>query len=240
MSFPHGPFHVFFSNSSGLQKIVTFPTRSAADDYWRHLQDTIDQNQYSIRRFHSQHFDAPFPPPNQELLGDLVRACCMQSCGTGVYAPTKIIPLPSHDQRPDNINGGSFYIRSVAQPNLFWSSISYGNGIRIGVRSQPTRFIIRRTTPLPFNCHPGEDILTGKDYVNIFLFPHDDAEGEVGEMVVKDHDRILVAAKMVTKEHLAQVGVGEFRFCLFERGFGVDGWVRATSRANGGERWEFV
>ncbi|KAF9453127.1 hypothetical protein P691DRAFT_801995 [Macrolepiota fuliginosa MF-IS2] len=246
MSFPPGPFHVFFSKSSGLQKIVTFPTRSAADEYWRYLQETVDQNQYPIRRFHSQHFEAPFPPPNQSesesSLGEMVRACCVQSCEAGVYNPTKIIPPPSHDQHPDNLSGGSFYVRSIIRPTLLW----YCSGSNI-IESEVdcTRFIIRRATPLPSNRRQSEDILIGRDIINIFIFPDKNTNGEVGEMIVKDPQGYLVKASSLAKEYLALEGVGEFRFSSFERGFIMDrtGWgrpVRVASRAGGGQRWEFV
>ncbi|KAF9453128.1 hypothetical protein P691DRAFT_801996, partial [Macrolepiota fuliginosa MF-IS2] len=244
MSFPPGPFHVFFSKSGWLQKIVTFPTRSAADEYWRYLQETVDQNQYPIRRFHSQNFEAPFPPPNQSesksSLSELVKACCVQKCEAGVYNPTKIIPLPPHDQRPDNLNKESFYVRSTIRPTLFWY---YDNGGVLATESNHMRFIIRRATPLPSNRRKSEDILVGKDTINIFLLPDKNTEGEVGEMIVKDSQGYLVKASSLAEEYLAQEGVGEFDFSLFERGFVAGGngsWVWVALRAGEGQCWEFV
>ncbi|KAF9444452.1 hypothetical protein P691DRAFT_341792 [Macrolepiota fuliginosa MF-IS2] len=135
---------------------------------------------------------------------------------------------------------GRFYIRSVIRPTWFW--YCEGDSI-ITVDYRQTPFIIRRVRSLSHNLRQSEDILVGRDHVNIFLLPDANTK-EVGEMIVRDAGGNLVTASSVTKEYLAQEGAGEFQFGLFERGFTSNDYknsvVYVNSWANGGQRWEFV
>ncbi|KXN81276.1 hypothetical protein AN958_05323 [Leucoagaricus sp. SymC.cos] len=83
------------------------------------------------------------------------------------------IPPPS---RPDYLNGKSYYIRSRARPDCYWianfsSSDSPVWFFLSNSSDYPTRFIIRRTTPLSFVPRaPEEDVLIASDEVTLNIF----------------------------------------------------------------------
>jgi hypothetical protein len=147
-----------------------------------------------------------------------------------------------------------FYIRSALQRNLFW----YYNPktLRIEISEEyKTKFTIRRTTPLPFECHLQDDILIGEDDINIFVAtPEWEGDRVLDIMIARNANKLLVPASVLSlnsggsdEETLRVVEAGVFKFRMFDRGFGVmdsrswDGKkVFASNRMNGGERWEFV
>lgn len=126
---------------------------------------------------------------------------------------------------------------------MFWYfDPTFGRCIKLS-SSRQTKFAIRRATPLPFECHPGEDILIGRDDINIFVYL---AKGETGReerMIVKDPQGRLVSAPVQSQEEL-----GTFKFRMFDGGFGVldneSSWegmrIDVSSSLEEGERWEFV
>lgn len=143
------------------------------------------------------------------------------------------------------IDTARYYIRSAVRPTLFW--FYHPNSKTITVSSQQqTKFIIRRVTPLPFDCPLEEDIFIGKDDINIFVHPYEWQEDTVGEMIVRNPQRGLLGASSLDVEAV-RVEAGVFKFQMFDKGFSVwsaFSWegcqVCVSSKRDGGERWEFV
>ncbi|KAF9446169.1 hypothetical protein P691DRAFT_777063 [Macrolepiota fuliginosa MF-IS2] len=251
MSFAPGTFYVYiiqhptnigYGYTPSFYALVAFPSRTSADEFWHAVQispDNKPQDPEACRRYYSQYMRVPVPWTQMRLTG--WNAACVVQLADASGRPGLVAPPQS---QPDNVNGRGFYIRSAMRPNLFWHLYQKRLGLTLSSTHQ-TRFIVRRTTPLPFSCRPEEDILIGKDDINIFLFPTEDQEGEMGEMIVRGPRNELVPVSWV---NLPRPDAGVFKFSLFDRGFGVRamegpmsyGPVYVTQRPDAGERWEFI
>ncbi|KAJ3565572.1 hypothetical protein NP233_g7546 [Leucocoprinus birnbaumii] len=148
-----------------------------------------------------------------------------------------------------------FYIRSAIQRNLYWYYNADTNSVEIS-GAYKTKFTIQRTTPLPFDCRPEDDILINEDDIYIFVTtPEWEREKVPDRMIIRSPSMHLKAVDTALnlddsgsddgKAKEAEAGI--FRFNMFDRGFGVSdvrSWdgkrVFAGTRLNGGERWEFV
>ncbi|KAF9444862.1 hypothetical protein P691DRAFT_304842 [Macrolepiota fuliginosa MF-IS2] len=163
-----GGADIFLLQAPSFNALVGFPSRTAADEFWRAVQESPNNNPQdpeACRRYNPQFMRIPAPWIGLRLSG-WDAPCTVQLLGGNLGHPGLVAPSQSH---PDNINGRGFYIRSATRPNLFWHLYQKRLGLTLSSTHQ-TRFIVRRTTPLPFSCRPEEDILIGKDDINIFLF----------------------------------------------------------------------
>lgn len=120
--------------------------------------------------------------------------------------------------------------------------------MRIGVTlssTHQTRFVIRRATPLPFQCRPEEDILIGSDDINIFLSVTGNEQEYSGQMIVRGY-----CSELFPESWVPGVSAEDrvFKFSRFSGGFVaypsvgamLYGPIHVTSEQMNGERWEFV
>lgn len=249
MSFSSGAFPVLIKWPNGLLCFMTFPNRSTADEYWRRCQQSSQGKVTLCRRFQPQYFNISISDHDINSQGQEIAARSpLQWLGSNGPA------VLQHQEHPDNVNGGTFYIRSVIQPDLFWCYLPSTKTVIIS-NVLKTKFLICRKEPLPFNCPPEEDILISEDDINIYVpTPEWDESGSPDEMIVKGPCNKLVAASTLSADNSGDtrpeqvMEAGVFKFGMFDGGFGA--WegnsslanrvVFASSRVNGGERWEFV
>lgn len=128
----------------------------------------------------------------------------------------------------------SYYIRSRAKPDYFWSINLVREG-RVDLTNQaaPPKFVIQRANPLPYDCSPEEDILIGSDEVTIAVIIEDTQLA----IVIGDLDD-----NTLHFERNAPALKFEFGLLTSKGGFGVRPWttdVQFKSDGSGNE-WELV
>lgn len=129
----------------------------------------------------------------------------------------------------------SYYIRSRAKPDYFWTINFVQQLGRVALTNQggPPKFIIQRANPLPYDCSPEEDILIGSDEVTITVILGDTQEA----IVIGDSDN-----NTLQLGRNAPALKFEFGLLTSKGGFGVKPWatdIRFKSDGYGDE-WELV
>ncbi|KAJ3555245.1 hypothetical protein NP233_g12254 [Leucocoprinus birnbaumii] len=168
------------------------------------------------------------------------------------------LPLLTPDPHPDNINGKSsvfsliaidrhrnaeagfvgvapfrYFIKSTVKPYLYWYWNTKSNRIELSSASQ-TKFILKRRSPLPYDCLPSEDILIKSDEIQMLPLQDNADENRLSMVTRFGQTKRNLSVDTVPVSVDSYSRLRTFVFGLFDGGFGVQ-YVTPSEQVDGAD-----